>query len=63
MLESAKKKKSKNDDNDFDIPEFPIGDREPNKKKRYLQPVFDQSANDILIHHEGTISKLDRLRK
>ena len=46
----------------FDIPEFPDGIRQPNQRKRYLQPVVDSTAIDILLNEEGSISKKDRLR-
>ena len=47
----------------FYIPEFPGEDRKPNQRKRYLQPVVDHTADDILLNQEGSISKKERIRK
>ena len=47
----------------FYIPEFPKEDRKPNQRKRYLQPIVDHTADDILLNEEGSISKKERIRK
>ena len=57
-----KKHKKTSSTDGFDIPEFPGDGRKPNQRKRYLQPVVDQTAIDILLNEEGSISKKERLR-